>query len=147
MLSSACEARIWPIGDASGGQPDLGADAHDLGERVEQAIAGGVRAQMDVERGHEAGREVVLGGADGDARRDGRDRLVADVLVDEVAGLPQRCGVDAGLAPETVERVDERLAGDAVERQRQRVDRCRDRGRRRRRVATTALSRPVPAAP
>ncbi len=70
--------------------------------------------------------QVVLGGSNGDARRDGCDRLVADVLVDEVAGLPQRCGVDAGLAPEAVERVDERLAGDAVERQCQRIDRGRD---------------------
>ena len=85
-----------------------------------------MRAQVDVERGDEAGREVVLGRANGDARRDGCDGLVADVLVDEVAGLPQRRGVDAGLAAEPVERVDERLAGDAVERQRQRIDRGGD---------------------
>ena len=104
----------------------LGPDAHDLGQRVEQAIAGGVRAEVDVERGDEAGRQVVLGSANGDARRHGCDGLVADVLVDEVAGLPQRRRVDAGLAAEAVERVDERLAGDPVQRQRQRIDRGRD---------------------
>ena len=100
----------------------LGPDPHDLRQRVEQAVARGVRAEMDVERGDEAGRKVVLGRAHGDPRRDGRDGLVADVLVDEIRRLPERRGVDARLAAEPVERVDERLARDAVQRQRERVD-------------------------
>ena len=89
MLSSACEARIWPIGEASGGQPASERILHDLGQRVEQPVAGRVRAEMDVERGDETGGKVVLGRAHGDARRDGRDRRVADVLVDDVRRLPQ----------------------------------------------------------
>ncbi len=72
----------------------LGADAPDLLEHLEQPVGGGVRAEMDVERRDEAGREVVLGRAHGDARRDGRDRLVADVLVDDVGGLPELVDVE-----------------------------------------------------
>ena len=67
----------------------LRADATDLLEHLEQAIGRGVRAQMDVERGDEARREVVLGRANGDPRRDRRDRLVPDVLVDDVGGVPE----------------------------------------------------------
>ena len=67
----------------------LGADATDLLEHLEQPIRGGVGAQMDVERGDETGRKVVLGRANGDARSDGSDRLVADPLVDDVRGLPE----------------------------------------------------------
>ena len=88
-------ARIWPIGAASGGQPASRADRADLLEHLEQPVAGGVRAQVHVERGDEAGRQVVLGRAHGDARRERRDRLVADVLVDEVRGLPEPVDVDA----------------------------------------------------
>ena len=49
-----------------------------------------MRAEMDVEGGDEAGRQVVLGRANGDPRRHGSDGLVADVLVDQVGRLPQR---------------------------------------------------------
>ena len=122
MLSSACDARICPIGAASGGQPDSARMRTDLGQRVEQAVAGGMGAEVDVERGDEPGRQVVLGGPNGDPRRDGSDGLVPDVLVDQVGGLPQRRRVDTRLAAEPVERVDERLAGDTVEGERQRVD-------------------------
>ena len=73
----------------------LGADAPDLLEHLEQPVAGGVRAQVDVERRDEPGREVVLRRANGDPRRDRRDRLVADVLVDDVRGLPELVDVDA----------------------------------------------------
>ena len=126
----------------------LGADAHDLGQRVEQAVAGSVRTQMNVERGDEACGKVVFGGPNRDARRDGRDRLVADVLVDEIAGFPQRRGVDTGLAAETVERVDERLArrhdGESMP-----ADRSRWRSGRRRlaspRRRSEGLSLPHPA--
>ena len=46
----------------------LGADATDLLEHLEQAVGGRVRAQVDLERGDEARREVVLGRANGDPR-------------------------------------------------------------------------------
>ena len=49
----------------------LGPDAHHLGERVEQAITGGVRAEVNVESCDKACRKVVFGGANGDARRTG----------------------------------------------------------------------------
>ena len=75
----------------------LRADAPDLLEDVEQAIGGGVRAQVHVERRDETRREVVLRRADGDARRDGRDRLVADPLVDDVRGLPELVDVEPGV--------------------------------------------------
>ena len=104
----------------------LGADAADLRERVEQTVSRRVGAQVHVERRHEACREVVLGGADGDAGRDRRHGLVADVLVDRIGCLPERVCGDARVAPEAVEHVDERFAGDAVKCERQRVDRRGD---------------------
>jgi hypothetical protein len=52
------------------------------------------------------------------------DRLVTDVLVHELRGLPQRRHVDAGVEPEPRERGRERLARDPVEGQRDRVDRA-----------------------
>ena len=58
----------------------------------------------------------MLRRADGDPRRERRDRRVADVLVDEVGRLPERVDVDARVEPEPGERLGERLAGDAVER-------------------------------
>ena len=95
----------------------------------------------------EARRQVVLGGAHGDPRRERRHRLVADVLVDELRRLPERVDVDAGVEPEPGERRRERLAGDAVERERDRVDGAGDRGRRRRappRARRRARCRPRP---
>ena len=95
-------------------------------EHLEQPVAGRVRAQMGVERGDEAGRQVVLGRADGQARDERRHRLVADVLVDEVACLPELRDVDPGVHPHACERGRERLARDAMQRQRERVERARD---------------------
>ena len=63
-------------------------------------------------------------GAHRDARRDRRDRHVADVLVDEVGGLPERVEVDAGVEAEPGERLRGRLGRDAV-RRRARPDRRR----------------------
>ena len=100
----------------------LFSDHPELVERVEQAVARCVDAQVQVERGDERRREVVFGRAYGDPGRGRRDRLVADVLVDDVRGLPEPVDVDARLAPETVQRLDERLAGDAMQDQRQRID-------------------------
>ena len=75
----------------------LDADELQLVEHVVDAVGGGVRAQVHVERRDEAGGEAVLRGPHRDARRERRDGLVADVLVDEVGGAPERVDVDAGL--------------------------------------------------
>ena len=66
-----------------------------------------MRAEVHVERRDETGGQVVLGCANGDARRDRCDRLVADVLVDQIARLPQGRRVHARLPAEAVERLDE----------------------------------------
>ena len=66
MLSSACEPRICPIGAASGGHPDSARILDRLGERVEQAVAGGMGPEVDVERRDETCRQVVLGGPNGE---------------------------------------------------------------------------------
>ena len=83
----------------------LGADASDLLEHLEQTIGGGVRAQVHLESCDEARREVVLGGADGDPRRDVRDRLVADPLVDDVRRVPELRDLEPGRLSETLERL------------------------------------------
>ena len=100
----------------------LGADAPDLLEDVEQAIGRGVRAQVHVERRDEARREVVLGGADGDARCDVPDRLVADELVDDVRRLPELVDGEPGVVARALQRLCDGLAGHAVERERERID-------------------------
>ena len=104
----------------------LGADATDLLEHLQQPIRGGVRAKVHLERCDEPGREVVLCGANGDARSDGRDGLVADPLVDDVRRLPELVDVDARRVPEPLQRLRDRLTGDAMERERERVHRCRN---------------------
>ena len=104
----------------------LGADRVELDQHVLEAVARAVRAQVRVERRHEPGRDLVLGGAHRDPRRERRDRLVADVLVDEVGRAPERGHVDAGVEPEPGERLRDALAGDAVEREREREDRAGD---------------------
>ena len=77
---------------------------------------------MDVERGHEPGRQAVLRGERRDAGRRRRHRLVADELVDEVGGFPDAGRVDARVEAEARERRRRRLGGDAVEHERERVD-------------------------
>ena len=104
----------------------LGADRVELDQHVLEAVARAVRAQVRVERGHEPGGDLVLGRAHRDPRRERRDRLVADVLVDEVGGAPQRGDVDARVEPEPGERLRDALAGDPVEREREREDRAGD---------------------
>ena len=94
----------------------LAADLLELVEHLVQAVAGAVRAHLRVERGHEARRQVVLGRANREPRRERRDGLVADVLVDDVRGLPEPVGVDAGRETDAVERRCQGLARDAVER-------------------------------
>ncbi len=99
----------------------LGPDAADLLQHLEQAVRGSVRAQMHLERRDEACRQVVLRSAHGDPRRDGRDRLVTDVLVDEIGGLPELRDLEPRRVPEPVERLRDGLARDPVQRQRKRI--------------------------
>ena len=89
-------------------------------------IGRGVRGQVHLESCDEAPPEVELGGAHRDARRDVRDRLVADPLVDDVRGFPEFRDVEPGRVTEALERFCKRLSRDAVERQRERIDRGGD---------------------
>ena len=81
-----------------------------------------MRAQLLVEGGDETDGQLLLGRPNGDARGEGGDRLVADVLVDEVGGGPELVHVDAGRETEPAERLRRRLRGDAVHRERDRID-------------------------
>ncbi len=122
---SACEPRIWPIGAASGGEPDLAADLRELLEtsssRSPAACArrlASIPATSPAGSRYSAARTATRGAS-------GVDRLVADVLVDDLRRLPERGDVDAGVETEAVERLRERLAGDAVHREGDGVDRAR----------------------
>ena len=59
--------------------------------------------------------EGCAGGPGGDARRERRDGLVADVLVDQVRCPPEGLRGDARLEAEAVQDARQRLAGGAVE--------------------------------
>ena len=126
---------------------DLATNAIDFDEHLVQPIAGGLAAQLHLEGSDEADRQLVLRRAHRDARSERRNRLVPDVLVDEIGGLPQPCKIDAGVEPEARERLRRRLGGHAVQRQRHGVDRGPDQvgagtgrlERRRQRVAARAL--------
>ena len=109
-----------------GGPARLRADPSDLLEHLEQAVRRRMRAQVHVESGDQACRQVVLRSADGDPRRDGSDRLVPDPFVDDVRCLPELVDLDPGGMPEPLQRLGDRLAGHAVERQRERVHGGRD---------------------
>ncbi len=109
----------------------LGADATDFLQHFQKPICRGVRAQVHFEGCHETGGEVVLRRANGDARSDGSDGLVADPLVDDVRRLPELVDVDPRRVPESLQRLRDRLAGNAVERECERVHGGRDQVRSR----------------
>ena len=123
----------------------LAADRLELLERLEQPVAGGVGAQVGVERRDEPGRQVVLRCPHRQPRRVRRHDLVADVLVDEVRCLPQTGDVDASVEPHPGQRGRERLAGDPMEGERERIDRAGDQigagARRLERVGEAATAR------
>ena len=100
----------------------LRADQPQLLDHLVETVARGVRAEMDVQCGDEARGEAVLGGARCDPGRERRHRLVADVLVDEVGGAPERVHRHARRQPEPFQRVGGCLAGSTVEGERDRVD-------------------------
>ena len=69
----------------------------------------------------------MLGGANGVSGGQRRNGHVAELLVDELACFPERRDVDTGRQADTAERLGQRLRGGPVERDRDRVDRARDR--------------------
>ena len=95
----------------------LGADATDFLQHFQKPICRGVSAKVHLEGCDETGGEVVLRGANGDARSDGSDGLVADPLVDDVRRLPKLVDVDPRRVPESLQRFCDRLAGNTVERE------------------------------
>ena len=83
-------------------------------------------AQVRLQRRNEPRRQAVLGRAHGDPRSERRDRLVADVLVDELRCLPERVDVDTGVEAEAGEGPRDRLARHPMDRERDRVDSAGD---------------------
>ena len=77
----------------------LAADHGQLVEDVVEAVGGPVRAEPGVDCRDEARRQLVLGGAHRDPRREGGDRIVADELVDHLRGLPEDADVDSTVHP------------------------------------------------
>ena len=104
----------------------LRANPVELREHLVEPVGGALRLQRVVDPGDDAGREVVTRREHGDARDERSDELVADVLVENVGGLPERVDVDPRVEPAPSQRLGERLARDAVQRQCERVDRARD---------------------
>src|SRR5439155_5233482 len=92
---------------------DLFANLHQFFEHLVEPVSGGVRAQMRVERGDEPGWKTMLRRAHRNPRSERGDRLIADVLVDEIGSAPERVDIDARVQPEAPERRCNRLARDA----------------------------------
>ena len=104
---------------------DLGSDPDELGDRLVEPRPRSLCPQIGVERSDEARRQVVLGGTHGNTRSKWGHRFVADVFVDYVGRLPESRHVDVAVEPEPRKRLSERLARDAVQRERDRIDgRC-----------------------
>ena len=100
----------------------LDADAVDLVEHLVEPAAGVARAQLDVGGRDERDRDLPPRGAHGDPRQQRRRGRVAEVLVDEVGGLPEHVLVDARVEPEPGERLRGRLGRDAVRGERDGID-------------------------
>ncbi len=104
----------------------LGPDPVELCEHLVEPVAGALGPQGLLDSGHDARRHVVAGGQHRDARDERAHDLVADVLVHEVGRLPEHVDVDAGIEADAAQRLGERLARDAVEGERERIDRAGD---------------------
>ena len=113
---------MCPIGAASGGEPASTRTRSISVEHLVEPAAGVARAQLDVGRRDDRDRHLPPRRANGDPRQERRRRRVADVLVDEVGGLPEHVLVDAGVEPEPGERLRGGLGRDAMRRERDRVD-------------------------
>ncbi len=116
--------RAEDLADRSGERrrTDLRPDSRELLEHVVEAVAAVLEAQARVDAGDETCGQAVLGRADGDPRRQRRDRLVADVLVDDLGRLPECGDVDARVEAEAGERLRKRLPRHAVDGERDRID-------------------------
>ena len=88
------------MGDAIGGHPTSSRITRELVQHLVQSVASREGAQVRVESADETRRNLVLGRAHGDPGRERRDRLVADVLIDELRRAPERVDVDPGVDPE-----------------------------------------------
>ncbi len=113
---------MLPIGAASGGEPTSMRTLSTSSSTSSRRSPAACGAQLRVERRNEPDRELALCRAHCDPRCDRRDRLVADVLVDQVGSGPERVDVDACREPEPGERLGRCLGRDAVHRQRHRID-------------------------
>ena len=100
----------------------LAADHDQLVEDVVEAVGGSVRAEPGVDRRDEARRQLVLGGAHRDSRRERGHGIVADELVDHLGGLPEDADVDSTVHAGACERARGRFARDTVQRERDRID-------------------------
>ena len=113
---SACEARICPIGAASGGQPASARTRPTSSSTSSRRSAAACARRWTSSAATRPGREVVLCGPHGDARRDGGDGLVADALVDHVRGLPQLADLEPrgrGRGPAATPRPTRRTRDEA----------------------------------
>jgi len=143
----ACDATNLPNRRGERRRADFRPHLVDLLEHLVEAIACVARTQLHVERGHNADRQLPLGRSHGYARRDGRDGLVPDVLVDEVGSIPELVEVDSGRESSPASACRRGLRRHTVHRQRDRVDGDGDHvgtgacrlERRGERVATRAL--------
>ena len=97
-------------------------DQDQLVEDLVEPVGGAVRAQPRVHRRDEPCGQLVLGRPNRDPRRQRRHGLVADVLVDQLRGLPERVHVDAGVEVEPGQRRGKSLPRHAVEQERDRID-------------------------
>ena len=104
----------------------LGPDAVQLLEHFVEPVLGAFRPQRVVDSGDDARRDVVACSEHRYPRHERGHELVADVLVEEIGGLPERVEVDSRIETDAAERLRERLARDTVEGQRERVDRAGD---------------------
>ena len=98
--------------------PDLG----QLVEHVVEAVRKPLRAEICVELGHQARRELVLGRPHRNPRREWRHGIVSERRVDQLAGTPEGGNLDAGVETDARERLRECLRGHAVDGERNRID-------------------------
>ncbi len=116
------------LADRSGDRRRAGFAANhgQLVEDVVEPVTRFVCAQTRIDRGHEPGGELVLGGAHGDVRGQGGHRRIPDELVDDLRRLPESRDVEAAVEIEPCERAGQTLARDSMEGERDRVDRAGD---------------------
>ena len=99
--------------------PALAPDLGQLIEHLVEAVREPLRAEVCIELGDEARRQLVLGGPHRDPRRERRHRLVSERRVDQLAGTPEGGNVDRryrGRCPRAPARAPPRTHGEWRER-------------------------------